>query len=117
MEVYNQAHALAKALRECQAVLDYEKAKDNLDEEAKEMLRDFRKHQLNLQKKQLSGEKPDELELKRFQRLNSVINTHLALRNVLEAEYRISVIVADLQKIIAGAIEVLFEDEIQLDKQ
>jgi cell fate (sporulation/competence/biofilm development) regulator YlbF (YheA/YmcA/DUF963 family) len=112
MEVYNQAHALAKALRKCQVVMDYEKAKGKLDEEAKGMLRDFRKQQLALQQKQFSGEKPDELEVKRLQRLTSVITMHPTLKEVLDAEYRISTVMADIQKIIAGSIEDLFQDEV-----
>ncbi|HHV71896.1 MAG TPA: YlbF family regulator [Clostridia bacterium] len=112
MEVYDEAYALAKALSQCQAVKDYENAKSKLDEKAKQILIDYRKRQIALQKKQLSGEKPDELEVKRLQHLASLVAMHPSLHKIVEAEARISMIIADVQKIIAGAVQNLFLDEI-----
>ena len=102
MNTYNRAHALAQALKESLQLKKYQEAKAKLDEDpsAKEMLTDFRKAQLELQKQQMSGVEISEEQKERVSKLYEVINLNLVVKEYLEAENQLLVMVQDIYKII-----------------
>ncbi|NMB36139.1 MAG: YlbF family regulator [Firmicutes bacterium] len=106
MNVYDYAHSLAKAIKASPEYIGFKKCQDKLEEDqsAKEMLTDFRKSQLELQKQKMSGlEVAPEQEQNLAQRWE-IINMNLLIKEYLEAEYRFSVMLTDVQKIIGEAL-------------
>ena len=75
-------------------------AKDNT---AREMLVDFRREQLRLQKQKLAGLEVAPEQQERLNKLFEVLNLNLTVKRYLDAEFRFSRLLADVQKIISDA--------------
>lgn len=114
MSVYDQAHVLAKAIKEAPEYKLFLEAKERMDKDnsAKEMLADFRKAQWELQKQKMSGVEIAPEQEKRISQMLEVIGLNLLVKEYLEAEYRFSVMIADVQKIIGEVMEPLLTSEL-----
>lgn len=119
MNVYDHAYALAKAIKVSPEYKNFLHAKEKLDGDssAKEMLTDFRKHQLELQKQKFSGIELAPEQEERLNKLMEVINLNMTVKEYLEAEYRFSVMLADIQKIIGEAMEAIMDMEPEMDPE
>ncbi len=113
MNVYDYAHNLAKAIKDSQEFKNFLQAKGKIEQDtgAKEMLADFRKAQWELQKQKLSGLEIAPEQEKRLSQLLEIIGLNPVVREFLESEYRFSLMIADVQKIIAEAMEPLLSAE------
>jgi cell fate (sporulation/competence/biofilm development) regulator YlbF (YheA/YmcA/DUF963 family) len=107
MSTYTTAMQLAQEIRESEEYRAFIGAKDKIkaDESNYKMVRDFQIKQFEIQQAQMfqleiSEEKQQELE-----RLYSLLSLNPAARQYLEAEFRISRLVNDVQKIIGDAIQ------------
>ncbi len=116
MNVYDHAYALAKAIKVSPEYKNFLHAKEKLDGDssAKEMLTDFRKNQIELQKQKLSGIEVAPEQEERLNRLMEVINLNMTVKEYLEAEYRFSIMLTDIQKIIGEAMEDILDIEPEL---
>jgi len=96
---------LAKALRESPEFKGYKDAQELLakDNTAREMLVDFRREQLRLQKQKLAGLEVAPEQQERLNKLFEVLNLNLTVKRYLDAEFRFSRLLADVQKIISDA--------------
>ena len=114
MNPYDAAHLLAKALRESTELKTFKEAWEALkdDQTAREMLRDFRGQQFNLQKQRLSGLEVAPEQEEKLEKLYQVIGMNLTIRRFLEAEQRLGVLLGDIQKIIAEATGELIDPEL-----
>lgn len=106
MKPQDLAKQLAASLAESEEYCKYRAAKDVLDghEAAKSMFEDFRKKQIELERKRLSGEKllePYETELKK---LAEIVGLNPYIREYLMAEYQFSQLMMTVQKTIAEAV-------------
>ncbi|PKM83864.1 MAG: hypothetical protein CVU88_00785 [Firmicutes bacterium HGW-Firmicutes-13] len=106
MKVYDQAHALAKALKDSDEYKNFIEAKDKLeeDEKAKEMFLDFRKYEFEFQKEKFEGKKPDEEKIERLKNMYEVVNMNLVIKHYLAAEYRFGKMMGDISKILGDAV-------------
>ncbi len=111
---YDAANNLAKALGQSTEYKDFQEVQAALknDPSAREMLIDFRTEQLNLQRQQLSGVEVAPEQEEKLEKLFQVISMNLTLKRFLEAEYRLGVLLQDIQKIIAEATGDLFDPEL-----
>ena len=107
MNVYDYAHALSKAIRASSEYRDFKKALENLEKDsaAKEMLSAFRKNQWELQQQKLSGQEISSEQEQRLSRAWEIIKLNMVIKEYLETEYRFSVMLADIQKIIGEPLE------------
>lgn len=105
MNPYDAAHILAKALRECPEFKGYGEAQELLakDSAAREMLVDFRKEQFRLQKQKLSGLEVAPEQHEKLDNLFEVLNLNLTVKRFLDAEFRFSRLLGDVQNIINEA--------------
>lgn len=111
--VYDQAHVLARAVKASPEYTSYRLAAAGLDssKSAREMLRDFRRRQFELQSRLLQGEEISEAEQERFGKLSELVSGHPIVTSFMQAEYHLSRLLSDIQKIIADAVEIEFDDE------
>ncbi len=119
MNPYDAAHALAKALSESNDLKELKDAQAALkaDQSAREMLIDFRTEQLNLQRQQLSGIEVSSEQEQKLEKLFEVINMNKTIKNFLQAEYRVAVLMQDIYKIIGEATgDIIDEDLMGLPK-
>ena len=114
MNVYDAAHALAKALKESAELVSFQEAQSQVknDPSAKDMLVDFRAQQLALQRQQFSGLEIAPEQEEKLEKLYQVISMNLAIKRFMEAEYRAGVLLQDIQKIIAESTGALLDPEL-----
>ncbi len=114
MNTYDAAHALAKALRESTEFKELKEAQVNLkaDSSALNMLTDFRKQQFELQKQQLSGLEVADEQKEKIEKLFEVISLNTLVKNFMQVEYRVAVMLQDIQKTIGEATDEIFDPEL-----
>ncbi len=114
MNPYDAAHALAKALRESTEFKELKEAQVNLkaDRSALNMLTDFRKQQFELQKQQLSGIEVADEQKEKIEKLFEVISLNTLVKTFMQAEYRVAVMLQDIQKTIGEATDEIFDPEL-----
>jgi len=105
--VYDQAHALASSLKASSEYADYRLALARLQAEPGTLgiFRDFRKRQFQLQSRLLQGEEIPPEERERFTQLSEIIGQHGPIADFLAAEFRLSRLLGDIQRIISDAVE------------
>ena len=106
MQVYDHAHALARALKESDAYRNFQETKEKVEEDpqAKEMLQDYQAFLKEIQEKYLKGEEITKEEEDKNERLKNVILLNPLIKDYFEAEHRLGVVLMDIQKIISEAI-------------
>ena len=114
MTPHDAAHALAKALRESPDFKELKEAQTSLkaDQSAVNMLTDFRKEQFEIQKQQLSGVEVSPEQEKKLEKLFEVISLNALIKRFLQAEYRVAVLLQDVQKIIGDTTEEIIDPEL-----
>lgn len=116
MNVYDAAHQLARALSECAEYKEFIKVQEELknDPQAKKMVEDLRVKQLELYSLKAAGKPTEEAE-KKLQDLFNIVSYNSMVNRYLEAEERFAVIMADIQQIIAKAVNI--DDEPSQNKK
>jgi cell fate (sporulation/competence/biofilm development) regulator YlbF (YheA/YmcA/DUF963 family) len=106
VNVYDYAHNLARALKECPEYHAFQNARTRLKAKpaALEMVKDFQKKRLDLQAIVFQGKEPPKEQKEALERLLGVIQGDADVRDYLMAEERFGVIVNDVSKIISDAI-------------
>lgn len=107
MSVYDQAHSLARALKNSTEYVEYAAAKGKVDADpnASRMLKDFQQRQIDIQKEQLLNGKVSDGQMKQYEQMYEVISLNPAIKDYLTAEFRLARLLTDIQKIIGEAIE------------
>jgi cell fate (sporulation/competence/biofilm development) regulator YlbF (YheA/YmcA/DUF963 family) len=106
--VYDQAHLLASAVKSSREYADFRLAAARLkgEKSALEIMRDYRGRQFELQSRLLQGQEISDEEQDRFAQLSEVIAGHAVITEFLRAEYGLSRLLGDIQKILSDAVEV-----------
>lgn len=106
----DRAYELEKALRESDEYRALKKAYEtvNQDFQAKQMFEKFRRIQLDLQKKQVMGVPISDEEAKRAEQSLQIAGRYPAIAALIAAEQRMSLLIADLNKIITRPLEELY---------
>ena len=104
MNVYDQAHGLASAIKASEEFKQYDALKKQIDANAdlSKMLKDFQAKQLEFQTKQMMGEQPNAEDMAGIQQLYTIPLT----AQYLQAEMRFSLMMKDVYGIIGEAIGV-----------
>ncbi len=107
MSAYEKAHELAELIAQSDEYQRFKKAKNLLEEEQNniQMLHDFRRKHLEIQMAQISGEEVDEDYVKQVDKLYELLSMNSRVNEYLNAEYRLSKMMGDIQKIIGEAIK------------
>ena len=112
MNAYDQAHELARSLKdssEYRAWMDSRKQLE-ADPKNKEMLNEMRRLQWELEMDRAMGRETDADKKQRMQQVSELINLNPTLRDHLGAEYRFAQLMSDVQKILADALNEWFKD-------
>jgi cell fate (sporulation/competence/biofilm development) regulator YlbF (YheA/YmcA/DUF963 family) len=112
MNAYDQANELARALKtsgEYRAWLDSRKQLE-ADPKNREMLNDMRRLQWELEMDRAMGREADAGKTQRLQQVSDLVSLNPTLRDHLGAEYRFAQLMADIQKILADALNEWFKD-------
>ncbi|MDK2883113.1 MAG: hypothetical protein PWP58_1449 [Bacillota bacterium] len=107
MEVYDEAHALARSLRASGAFQRFLKANDALaaQPEKLERVKEFKVRQFEVEAQTLAEGKVAEDKLKALQQMADILFLDPVVREYLEAENKFARMFADVQKIILEAVK------------
>lgn len=105
--MYNQAHELARAIKESQEYKDYKHWHEIVmqDEKNKAIVDDYHQKAMALQMQMMGGKEPDEKALEEIRSLESIVTANATIRSYLEAEMRMLTAYADVQKIISEPLD------------
>ena len=106
MNVYDQAHGLAQAIKASEEFKQYDALKKQIDanEELSKMIKDFQTKQLEFQTKQMMGETVGPEDMAVIQQLYAIMAKDPLAAQYLEAEMRFSLMMKDVYEIVGEAI-------------
>ena len=108
MNVYDEAHSLAKAIKESNEFIEFDKVRKEVenDKEVSEMIAEMQKLQLELQTAQISGTEPNADLMNRIQSLSTMMATKPLAAKFMQSEAAFSIMMNDVFKIIGEAMGV-----------
>lgn len=103
MNPYDQAHALAKSLKESEEYREYIRLKELAyeDDTNKALLDEYKKLQFRLQAKMASGEGAPQEDMQRLQQIGTLLQFNPDVSSYLMAEFRFQRMLTDIFKILA----------------
>ena len=106
MNVYDEAHSLAKAIKESNEFKEFDRMRKEVDKdkECSDMLRELTELQVQLQTAQLSGQQPDKEMFARFQSLSTMVMTKPLAAQYMQAQMAIATMMNDVFGIVGEAI-------------
>lgn len=106
MNVYDEAHSLANAIKQSEEFRQYEDAKNLLKThpDVDKMIKDFQAKSVEIQAKQMSGEQMSEEEMQSIQQLYGIIAMDPTAGDYMQKELRFSLMMKDVYEIIGEAI-------------
>ena len=108
MNVYDEAHSLARAIKESNEFIEFDKVRKevNADKDVSEMIAEMQKLQLELQTAQISGQQPSEDVMSRIQSLSTMLATKPLAAKFMQSEAAFSVMMNDVFQSIGEAMGV-----------
>ena len=108
MKVYDDAHRLAKSIKDSEEYKDYMAKRNKVmeDEKQKEMVDDFRKKAIEIQMEQLSGKEVSKEKTDKLEKLQDVLMLNPIIKDFFISEMRLSQMISDVYKILEEAINI-----------
>ena len=106
MNVYDEAHSLAKAIKESNEFREFDRIRKEVDNdnECADMLKELTDLQVQLQTLQLTGQQPDKDMFARFQSLSTMVMTKPLAAQYMQAQMAIATMMNDVFGIVGEAI-------------
>ena len=106
MNVYDEAHSLARAIRESNEFKEFDRIRKEVDndKECADMLKELTELQMQLQTLQLTGQQPDKDMFARFQSLSTMVMTKPLAAQYMQAQMAIATMMNDVFSIVGEAI-------------
>ena len=103
MNPYDQAHALARSLKESEEYREFSRLQEIAYDDAtnKALLDEYKKLQFKLQAKMACGEAAPQEEMQRLQQIGTLLQFNPDVSNYLMAEFRFQRMLTDIFKILA----------------
>lgn len=105
MNVYDEAHSLANAIKNSEEFKQYDAAKNLLENnpEVDKMVKDFQAKSIEIQAKQMTGTELGEDEMNQLQKLYGIIAMDPIAGDYFQKEMRFSLMMQDVYGIIGEA--------------
>lgn len=119
MSVYDQARRLQRKLKDSEEYQKYQELRKKVMEKSgsKKMLIDYQNLMMKMQSKRISGEEINEEDKEKLQNLQNLIEINNNVKKYLEAEYQLSKMINDIQKIVFSELEVgISEEELEAEE-
>ena len=102
MNVYDQAHQLARAIRESEEFKQFDATKKQIEAnpELDQAIKDFMAKQLELQTAQMMGQEIDPDAFQKMQQLSVVLMQDPTAANYLQCQMRFTMMMSDVYKIV-----------------
>ena len=112
INIYDTANQMERDLRKTSQYQELQTANEALkaDEKAFKCFNEIHSLQEELQKKQMSGQKPTEDDFKKLQDLGKEADGYETLQTLMQKEQALSMMMDELSKIIFRPIQELYKD-------
>ena len=102
---YDQAHALARAIRESEEYQTYHRLKDEVmsDETVAALIKEYKKLQVTIQMAVMQGRNADADDMQRFSGINSLLFSKPEVSEYLMAEMRLQKMMAEIFGVLTQA--------------
>ena len=106
MNVYDEAHGLARAIKESNEFKEFDRMRKEVEQDAdvSQMLGELQKLQIELQTAQMTGNQPDQDMMTRMQSLSTMLTTKPLAAKFMQTEAAFSVMMNDVFRIIGEAV-------------
>ena len=106
MDVYDEAHNLARAIKESGEFKEFDRMRKELeqDKDASEMIGELQQLQVQLQTAQMTGSQPDQDVMNRLQSLSAMIATKPVAARFMQAQGAFMMMMNDVFGIIGEAV-------------
>ena len=103
MNPYDQAHALARALKESEEYREFTRLKETAYDDGtnKALLDEYKRLQFRLQAKMAAGESMPQEDMQRLQQIGALLQFNPDVSAYLMAEFRFQRMLSDIFKILA----------------
>ncbi|NLA69725.1 MAG: YlbF family regulator [Clostridiales bacterium] len=107
MNVYDEAHNLARAIKESNEFIEFNKLRQEVekDEQFMEMLKEVKSKQFEIQAAQMQGKDVDADTMSQINSLISMIGTKPNAAAYFEAEARFSMMLKDVFDVLGDVVE------------
>ena len=107
MNVYDEAHSLAKAIKECNEFREFDRMRKAVDDdkETSDMLKELTELQMQLQAAQIAGQQPDKDVFARFQSLSTMAMAKPLAAQYMQAQFALATMMNDVFGIVGEAIK------------
>ncbi|HIU26086.1 MAG TPA: YlbF family regulator [Candidatus Copromorpha excrementigallinarum] len=102
MNVYDQAHNLAQAIKESEEFKQFDASRKEIKENPQldEAVKDLMNRQFEIQAAQMMGNEPDAESMEKLQQLSAIMMQDPLAARYLQCQMRFSMMMADVYKII-----------------
>jgi len=107
MNPYDNAHELARTIRNSDAAQRVKAAKDRIEQDPStlKMLNDYRHREWELETKLIDGQELTSEEEDSMRKLGDIVRMNKDVTDYLEAERQLTVMIIDIQDILSKALE------------
>lgn len=111
MNPYDKVHELVRAIKESNEVKEYLALKEELykDEKNKEMIKDFRDKQVEVQSLLMQGKEAEQEKIEKLQNLYSILASNVKIKEFFDKEISFDVMLSDIYKIIGEGLKEIIE--------
>lgn len=111
MNPYDKVHELVRALKESEEVKQYLAIKEELykDEKNKEMVKNFRDMQAEVQSLLMQGKEADSEKMEKLQNLYQILVSNPKIKEFFDKEVQFDVMLSDIYKIIGEGLKEILE--------
>lgn len=111
MNPYDKVHELVRAIKDSEEVKEYLKIKEEVykDEKNKEMIKDFREKQMEVQSLLMQGQEAETEKMEKLQNLYQILASNIKVKEFFDKEVRFDVMLSDIYKIIGEALKDIIE--------
>lgn len=111
MNPYDKVHELVRAIKESREVKEYLALKEELfaNVKNKEMIKDFREKQVEVQTLLMQGKEADAEKMEKLQSLYQILASNPKIKEFFDKEVQFDVMLSDVYKIIGEALKDIME--------
>ena len=111
MNPYDNVHELVRSIKESDEVKEYLKVKEEIykDEKNKELIKDFREKQMEVQSLLMQGEDAEVEKMEKLQNLYQILASNIKVKEFFDSEVKFDVMLSDIYKIIGEALKDIIE--------
>jgi cell fate (sporulation/competence/biofilm development) regulator YlbF (YheA/YmcA/DUF963 family) len=111
MNPYDKVHELVRELKESNEAKEYMNLKEELykDENNKNMIKDFRDKQMEVQSLLMQGQEAEADKMEKLQSLYQILVANPTVKDFFDKEVKFDVLVSDIYKIIGEGLKDILE--------